>query len=258
MKKNILLTVLFFTFLFAQAQQTQIIAHRGYWKTVNNAQNSITALTMAGSENFYGSELDIYITKDNVLIVNHDPEINGLSIETNLYAAFANTELKNREPLPTLETYLKAGKKFPNLKLILEIKPHKNTKREAKAVKEVLKLVANAKLEDRVEYISFSQNICNEIKKQNPKALVSYLNGDLTPEQVKQNGWNGIDYHYTIFQKNPSWIERAHNLGLLTNTWTVNDTEIMDEMILSKIQYISTDEPLILKEKLLKREPVKR
>ena len=28
----------------AQAQKSQVIAHRGYWKTAGSAQNSITAL----------------------------------------------------------------------------------------------------------------------------------------------------------------------------------------------------------------------
>ena len=31
----------------AQAQKSQVIAHRGYWKTAGSAQNSITALQIA-------------------------------------------------------------------------------------------------------------------------------------------------------------------------------------------------------------------
>ncbi|UYW02265.1 glycerophosphodiester phosphodiesterase [Flavobacterium agricola] len=234
----------------AQAQQTQIIAHRGFWKTENSAQNSITALQKAAQEQFFGSEFDIHITKDNVLVINHDADVNGIEIETNNYNKIAKVKLKNNEPLPTLENYLKAGKALPNIKLILEIKPHKNVERENQAVAETIQLVEKLNLANQVEYISFSQNICDQVKKQNPQAVVSYLNGDLSPQQVKSKGWDGIDYHFKIYQKNPTWITDAHNLGLITNTWTVNNPEVMEEMIANKIQFISTDEPLVLKAKL--------
>ncbi|RLZ07797.1 glycerophosphodiester phosphodiesterase family protein [Faecalibacter macacae] len=240
------------TFTTVNGQTTQIIAHRGFWKTENNAQNSIMALQKAAKENFFGSELDIHITKDDVLVVYHDHDVNGILIETANYSAIKNTILKNGETLPTLKEYLIEGKKYPHLKLILEVKSHQDLNRENKAVSEIMKLVNELKLEQQVEYISFSQNICNEVKKQNPEALVSYLNGDLSPKEVKEKGWDGIDYNYKIFQKNPTWIKEANDLGLITNTWTVNQEEIMEEMINQKIQYISTDEPLVLKSKLNK------
>lgn len=240
------------TFTTVNGQTTQIIAHRGFWKTENNAQNSIKALQKSAKENFFGSELDIHITKDDVLVVYHDHDVNGILIETANYSAIKNTILKNSETLPTLKEYLIEGKKYPHLKLILEVKSHQDLNRENKAVSEIMKLVNELKLEQQVEYISFSQNICNEVKKQNPEALVSYLNGDLSPKEVKEKGWDGIDYNYKIFQKNPTWIKEANDLGLITNTWTVNQEEIMEEMINQKIQYISTDEPLVLKSKLNK------
>lgn len=240
------------TFTTVNGQTTQIIAHRGFWKTENNAQNSIKALQKSAKENFFGSELDIHITKDDVLVVYHDHDIDGILIETANYSAIKNTILKNGETLPTLKEYLIEGKKYPHLKLILEVKSHQDLNRENKAVSEIMKLVNELKLEQQVEYISFSQNICNEVKKQNPEALVSYLNGDLSPKEVKEKGWDGIDYNYKIFQKNPTWIKEANDLGLITNTWTVNQEEIMEEMINQKIQYISTDEPLVLKSKLNK------
>ena len=39
-----------------QAQNTQVIAHRGFWKTDGSAQNSIAALVKADSIHCYGSE----------------------------------------------------------------------------------------------------------------------------------------------------------------------------------------------------------
>ncbi|MEO6908330.1 MAG: glycerophosphodiester phosphodiesterase, partial [Abditibacteriaceae bacterium] len=58
-------------------------------------------------------------------------------------------------------------------------------------------------------------------------ATVSLLNGKLSPAQIKTNGWQGLDYHFSVFQKNPQWISQARELDLQTNVWTVNDVENM-------------------------------
>ncbi len=74
----------------------------------------------------------------------------------------------------------------------------------------------------------------------------------MSPQEVKARNWNGIDYHYSVFQKNPTWVKEAKDLGLLVNVWTVNDPKVMQEMIDMKADYITTDKPLILKEILTK------
>lgn len=66
--------------------KTQIIAHRGYWDTKGSAQNSIASLRKAADAKVYGSECDVHITADSVIIVNHDPKINDLIIADSKYA----------------------------------------------------------------------------------------------------------------------------------------------------------------------------
>jgi len=51
------------------AELPKVIAHRGYWKTPSSAQNSLRALELADSIGVYGSEFDVWLTKDDVLIV---------------------------------------------------------------------------------------------------------------------------------------------------------------------------------------------
>ena len=113
-------------------------------------------------------------------------------------------------------------------------------------------MIKKHQIEDQIEIISFSQNICDEFKRLAPEHHVSYLNGDLTPKEIKEKGWNGIDYNYKVFQKNPNWVKEAQALGLLVNVWTVNQPKVMQEMIDLKVDYITTDKPLILKELLTK------
>ena len=41
--------------------QTQVIAHRGYWKAEGSAQNSLASLRKAAEAKVYGSEFDVQI-----------------------------------------------------------------------------------------------------------------------------------------------------------------------------------------------------
>jgi len=79
---------------------------------------------------------------------------------------------------------------------------------------------------------------------------VHYLNGDLSPQQVKAENFNGLDYHYKVFiEKQPGWIAEARRLGLKTNAWTVNDPEIYQQLKNQGIDYVTTNIP----EQLLKK-----
>lgn len=90
--------------------QTQIIAHRGFWKTEGSAQNSLTALVKADSIKAYGSELDIWLSSDGVPVVNHDAHVtlNGekLIVQDTPASVLTQVKLSNGEYLPTLESYL--------------------------------------------------------------------------------------------------------------------------------------------------------
>ncbi|MFV0181685.1 glycerophosphodiester phosphodiesterase family protein [Empedobacter falsenii] len=250
--KKIIFTALT-TFMFANMANAQkIIAHRGYWDTENNAKNSIQSLKSAQEINVYGSEFDVLISADDVLMVNHDDHYQGYTIETTNSTVLKTLKLANNENMPTLEEYIEQGKKNKNVKLIFELKPHSSKENENRAVKKAVELIKKHQIEDQIEIISFSQNICDEFKRLAPEHHVSYLNGDLSPKEIKEKGWNGIDYNYKVFQKNPNWVKEAQALGLLVNVWTVNQPKVMHEMIDLKVDYITTDKPLILKELLTK------
>lgn len=237
-------------FLFAQ---TRVIAHRGYWDCEGSAQNSITALVKSAEAGVYGSEFDVSITADGVPVVNHDDDIQGHVIETSRYADIKDLKLPNGETLPTLEQYLVKGKELGGVQLILEIKPHKQEANEDRAVKAIVALVRKHGLEKCVDYISFSMNICKELVKEAPGAPVYYLNGDVAPAELKELGMAGADYHYKVFKKHPEWIKEARELGLKTNSWTVDDTDMMQWLIDQKVDFITTDKPVELKQLLEKK-----
>jgi len=223
--------------------QTQVIAHRGFWKTEGSAQNSIAALEKAAEENLYGSEFDVQVTLDGKLIVNHDAKFQGFVIAETPFKELKKIKLKNGEKLPTLKKYLKAGKK-QDIQLILEIKSHKSKEVEDKMAADIVKMVRKMGLQKQVEYIAFSLNICEQLAKLTPESEIAYLNGNLPPAELKKKGINGIDYNQKVLEKHPEWVEEAHRLGMKVNVWTVNKEDMMRKFIDMKVDYITTDYPL--------------
>ena len=112
-----------------------------------------------------------------------------------------------------------------------------------------IKMIKEMKLESQCEFISFSLNICKEIKKLAPTFKVQYLRGELSPEQVKAEGLDGLDYHYSVFLKNPTWIAEAKNLGLVTNVWTVNDEAVFKQLSEMGVDFVTTNIPDVLSKK---------
>lgn len=235
--------LLCFTGMHYLKAQTRVIAHRGFWNTENSAENSISALINAQNLGIYGSEFDVWITSDDIAVINHDKDIDKMVIEKTPYAKLKDCKLKNGEKLPTLDEYLTAGAKDKNTKLILEIKPHSTKEKEKKAVKVILDMVGEKKLWDQVEFISFSLNICKEIQRLKPEAMILYLEGDLSPAQVKELGLSGIDYSYKVYLKEKSWLEEAKEIGLITNVWTVDNVHMMKSFISRGIDFITTNQP---------------
>lgn len=247
--KKFILGFAVLTTVFMNAQ-TQIIAHRGYFQTnPPTTENSIKALENAQKLKIYGAEFDVRMTKDGILVINHDEHHGKMIIEETDFKDLKKLKLSNGENLPTLKDYLKQGKKDPSLKLIIEIKPVKSQEKENEIVEKTIKMVKDMKLDSQSEFISFSLNVCKEIKKVEPKFKVQYLNGELSPEQIKNEGLDGMDYHYSVFQKNPAWIQEAKVLGLITNSWTVNDAKVYEELKSQGIGFITTNIPDQLKGK---------
>ncbi|WP_075965239.1 glycerophosphodiester phosphodiesterase [Parabacteroides massiliensis] len=224
-------------------KKTKVIAHRGYWKTEGSAQNSIRSLERANEIKVYGSEFDVHLTSDNVPVVFHDRKINGMEIQTTPYAELKDLKLPNGETLPTLEQYLDRAKKLKKTKLIFELKSHATPQRDREAAKIAVDLVNGKKLAKRTEYIAFSLEAAKELHRLSPKTPVYYLNGDLSPKQLKELGFAGFDYHYKVMQKHPEWFAEAKDLKLKINVWTVDDPQVMKEMIESGVDFLTTDYP---------------
>ena len=74
-----------------------------FLETQGSAQNSITSLLKADSIGCYGSEFDVWLTKDNGLVVSHDGIIQGHKVEESTLKELTGLWLANGECVPSLK-----------------------------------------------------------------------------------------------------------------------------------------------------------
>lgn len=254
---RILLAGLLLSLMPLELGAQMITAHRGFWdcEKGGGAQNSIASLRTAQEEGLWGSELDVQLTFDGRTLVNHDNSRDGLKIIENPLSSFKKMSLPNGENPSTFDEYLTQGEKSKCI-LVVELKPQKDTASEDFLVEESLReLRAHCLMNNySVIFISFSLHICEVLAKDNPGFMVQYLNGDLSPEELREKGIMGLDYHYSVFDANPDYVKRAHDLGMSVNVWTVDNEDDMRRMIELGVDCITTNKPLLARALLGEKE----
>ena len=245
-----ILVVLWALALPFSLQAQEICAHRGFWQCeeAGYAQNSVASLSQAQANGFWGSEFDVHLTADSVVVVNHDPTLNHLRISSHTYRELLSQRLRNGESIPTLYEYLDQGAASPCM-LVLEIKPQPTVEATlllAASCEQALR--AHGLLDpSRVMFISFSYDACLWVAQHLPDFDNQYLDGDKDPETLHADGIRGLDYHYSVFQKHPDWVARAHALGMSVNAWTVDGESDMKAMMDLGVDVITTNRPLLLR-----------
>lgn len=224
----------------------KIIAHRGIHVT-GETENSCGSLREAMKFNAYGSELDVHMTKDGKVVVHHDGYANGVYFQNVNYDAIKNIKLANGELLPTFEGMIEVLNEYKNTSSTKMIVEFKTGSEGIRAVDGVMKMVEEAGIKDRVEYISFGYDICQYIVSKDANAIVGFLAGGKDPATVNADGIKSIDYNSGVFTNNPTWIPDAQKLGMIVNVWTVNTESLMLDFIGRGVDYITTDQCELLK-----------
>lgn len=226
--------------------QTQTIAHRGDWRPEGSAQNSRASLRRALEQGIFGSEIDVWLTLDGHIMVDHDGKRDGLSLQDTTFAACRHLLLSNGEIMPQLKDLLKILKKSKSpTRLVVEIKRHRDPQRSRECAAAVVRAICRRHLQDRVLYISFSPEACQTIHQLQPGADIAYLGGDRTPAELHALGLTGLDYNIKVFRQHPEWVQQAHDLGMNVNVWTVNEPDDIREMRDLGVDFITTDHPAV-------------
>ncbi len=246
----ILAGILLFPIAADAQKQTGIVAHRGFWncEEAGYAKNSVAALRCAQEAGFWGSEFDVNMTSDGILIVYHDSDVEGKKIEKYPYSEFKDFKIKNGETIPTIDQYLEQGKKYPETMLVYEMKPHSCDEVEDRFIELTIAKLKEHDLLDpqRVMFISFSIHICEVLAKELPGFTVQFLGSSLSPDELAEKGINGVDYNHRVYtiHKNKKWYGQARNHNMSVNAWTVNNKKEMKRMFRMGVDQLTTDNPL--------------
>lgn len=226
-----------------KAQKNPVIAHRGAWEEKTIPQNSRASLKKAIELKCYGSEFDVHLTKDDILVVNHDNDFLGKNIASATYKELLSLKMANGETIPTVAEFIKIAKKNNKhkTKLIYEIKTSPlGRERTLETVRKSIEIVKKMKVEDMTEFILFDYESAKELARIYPQAKVYSLT-PATPQKIKEDGLSGLDFHFSVYDKNKNYIPEAHELGLKTNVWTVNKEVDMIRFLDMDVDFITTD-----------------
>jgi glycerophosphoryl diester phosphodiesterase len=217
---------------------TSVFAHRG--AHLSERENTLGAFRAAVALGVDGVELDVRRTQDGVLVVHHDPTIDSLAI--------AHTRAKDLPPhVPTLEEAMEA---LAGVTVNVEIKNAKDPKEpvydETGAfARQVLDFLHGAELVSSVIISCFDLTTCAQVRDYDVEVRVGWLiwdveaNSALTKAHVL--GLNALNPHFTLVT--PVTQERASELGLELNVWTVNAPEDIEAMAAMGVASIITDQP---------------
>lgn len=215
-----------------------IIAHRGVYNNKNIPENSLKAFQKAIDLN-YPIELDVQLTKDNILVVFHDESLERMTNNKEYIRDINYTDLKKVHLLDTKETIprFKDVLNLINEQVLLDIEV-KNTKR--------IKKTCEILIEELKGYKNFI------IKSFNPK-IVRYLKKNYTNLEVGvliTNKSNNKFYDILLTSKislmycKPDFIAIATKLlnkkkfkklskKIPTLIWTIEDkNEILDNELI--------------------------
>lgn len=197
----------------------QIVADGGL-NSAKAPRNTIASLEAAAKAN-YSVKCDVNLLTDGTIVVVEGPWLgekgdpDRMNIQRSDYAMLSSKLLANGEAVPTLDSYLDKVAELGNMHLTIEIKEHATPSTESELVKGIVAKVKERKLQERVDYQSTRQHICNELKRMAASsATIFYMGNNLTPEYVEGLGYSGISYTVEAFKRIPRWINEAHKLGI--------------------------------------------
>jgi glycerophosphoryl diester phosphodiesterase len=216
-----------------------VFAHRGLHGT--ERENTIGAFEAAVSLGVDGVELDVRRTIDGVLVVHHDPGVDGRAIVASSRSALPAY-------VPTLEEALES---LHGVSVNVEIKNGRGAgeiyDETGVLARQVLATIEGAGWSDRVIVSCFDVTTCALVRSLNRDLRVAWLLWDVAVGdalvQAHVLGFNAVNPHFSTV--NAHVVERAAELSLAVNVWTVNAEADLERMAALDVACIITDDPAL-------------
>jgi glycerophosphoryl diester phosphodiesterase len=275
MRKLIFTLMALSTTSISAPPRIEVHGHRG--TRGMRPENTIPAFEYAIAHGVDVLELDMYVTKDNVVVVSHDPILHApmctggpraqtVIKDTTLAelrqwdcGAMKNPQFKRQEPvpgtrIPTLDEVFDLASKGTfrfNIETKSEVDHPEWTPEPHEFVERVLAVIRKHHLEKRVILQSFDFRTLHEMKKQAPEIELAALYSGKAKSFVdigKEGGalWVSPEYHLVTKDQ----VSAAHAAGFKVVPWTANEPAEWDQLADAGVDAIITDYPADLVEHL--------
>jgi glycerophosphoryl diester phosphodiesterase len=252
------------------ASRIEVHGHRG--ARALRPENTMPAFEYALKEGVDVLELDMYVTKDGVVVVSHDPilkapictgpapqaviqdstlaELRQWDCGATRNPAFARQQPVPGTRIPTLDDVLTLSSKGTfrfNIETKSEVEHPEWTPAPAEFVRKVLEVVRKHHLESRVILQSFDFRTLHEMKKIAPEIALSALYAGKPKSFVelgKEGGATIVSPEYHLVT--PELVSAAHAAGLQVVPWTANQPADWDKLIAAGVDAIISDDPAAL------------
>ena len=214
-------------------------------------ENTVEGMIAAYEAGADAVECDIYLTKDNHLLLNHNGNIRGYTTDTTAkghIATLTREELKQYTlkavgdndncKFAFLDEFFDVLKTKPDKMLVVEIKDYNQ-----KTLTHLRELVEEYGIQEQLVFICFSMDVLKFLRAEIPDASISFLYNDYLAVEVLDlidDSGASASPAYVI---TPETVAALHYRGVTTNIWTVNGIVQLQYIAANGAQFLTTDNP---------------
>lgn len=227
------------------------IAHRGF--SGRYPENTLLAFQKALEVGADGIELDVHLTKDNILVIIHDERLDRTTdgcglVKEHTYAQLRKLDasatyqgMYGRSSIPTLEQYFELIQGWNGLTNI-ELK---NSIIDYEGIEEqVLKLVERYGRKKDCIFSSFNHLSIQRIKALAPEVRCGFLEESRMIDPAEYCIRYGVEFwHPFCYSMTDDIIAQLKAVGIGINVWTANTREEMEEMLRQGVDGVITNFP---------------
>jgi len=253
----------------AAGPKITVQGHRG--AHAQRPENTIASFERAIDAGADLVEIDTWVTKDDIVVVSHDPkpkpsickappEVNKAIRELTLAEVrqwdcgslrdpdFPEQKTVPGAGVPTFDEVLNLAGRSKKFRFNIEVKTSPKNPQFAPPPDEYAKMILAGirkhKLEKRVVVQSFDFRILHAMKQIAPDITLAALFSADRREfatVAREAGTRIVAVHYKL--ATPERVKEAHGAGLKVFAWTANTPDVWDQLIAAGVDSIITDDP---------------
>lgn len=238
----------------------EIIAHRG--ASYLAPENTLSSVKLGYALGADAVEVDIHLTKDGQIVVNHDRDTKRTAQGKNLVIAETDTKALRKLDVGSWKDEKYKGEKMPFLQEVLAVVPEgKTLVIEVKSGPEILPYlkeeIEKSKIRDRLALISFNKDVVIQGKQKLPSIPVFWLlhtfqkyPAEEAIKIAKENRLAGLDVNYRLIDA--GFMRQMDKAGLKVYAYTVDNPLAARALKALNVDGITTNRPQWMREELSK------